>query len=300
MKLYYYKSLTGNFGDDLNPWLWPKLIPEIFDEDHSTLFVGIGTLLNHRIPKPPSKVIFGTGLGYGEKPSVDDRWHFYCVRGPKTAHELGLPADLAITDSAALVRTIVSPASNRDGGAAYMPHFSSCDHADWPAICQAAGLRFIDPGWPVEKVLDEIRRSSVLITEAMHGAIIADTLRVPWQAVSCYEHILDFKWLDWTSSLEMNYRPVKLYGVWDSERYLPLTGKLKNSIKRAAIRIGMGGAMTEPPPPKSSPSEFDTLICSLANLAKSPDPQLSQDVVFNRALERLQTCLDKVRADYRR
>ena len=33
MKLYYYKAPLGNFGDDLNPWLWPRLLPDIFDDD---------------------------------------------------------------------------------------------------------------------------------------------------------------------------------------------------------------------------------------------------------------------------
>ncbi len=27
MKLYYYKDVIGNFGDDLNSWLWDALIP---------------------------------------------------------------------------------------------------------------------------------------------------------------------------------------------------------------------------------------------------------------------------------
>lgn len=27
MKLYYYRDDVFNFGDDLNAWLWPKLLP---------------------------------------------------------------------------------------------------------------------------------------------------------------------------------------------------------------------------------------------------------------------------------
>jgi hypothetical protein len=35
MKLYYYQDSKGvkNFGDDLNPWLWSKLIPDVLDDD---------------------------------------------------------------------------------------------------------------------------------------------------------------------------------------------------------------------------------------------------------------------------
>ena len=32
MKLFYYKDPTGNFGDDLNPWIWYSLAPELFND----------------------------------------------------------------------------------------------------------------------------------------------------------------------------------------------------------------------------------------------------------------------------
>lgn len=43
MKLFYYEP-GNNFGDQLNPWLWQKLIPGILDNDETNTFVGIGTL----------------------------------------------------------------------------------------------------------------------------------------------------------------------------------------------------------------------------------------------------------------
>jgi succinoglycan biosynthesis protein ExoV len=70
MKLYYFDGKArefeiGNFGDDLNPWLWNKVLPVVFDDDERSLFVGIGTLLNHRLPQKSQKLIFGSGFGYG-------------------------------------------------------------------------------------------------------------------------------------------------------------------------------------------------------------------------------------------
>ena len=52
MKLFYWKE-DQNFGDAMNVWLWPRLLPSNLDADDSTLFVGIGTLLNHRVPVAP-------------------------------------------------------------------------------------------------------------------------------------------------------------------------------------------------------------------------------------------------------
>ena len=106
MKLYYYRTGVRNFGDDLNNWLWPKLIPELLDPTDGYLLIGIGTILNRRIPESPQKVVFGAGVGYGERPVLDDSWTVYCVRGPLTAAALELSPDLAITDPAILVSTL--------------------------------------------------------------------------------------------------------------------------------------------------------------------------------------------------
>ena len=65
MQLYYFKDRHGNFGDDLNPWLWGQLLPEVLRGPSDELFVGIGTLLNHRLPAAPIKHVFGSGHGYG-------------------------------------------------------------------------------------------------------------------------------------------------------------------------------------------------------------------------------------------
>lgn len=37
MKLYYYESKEGNFGDDLNRWLWDSIFPGFFDSDENRL-----------------------------------------------------------------------------------------------------------------------------------------------------------------------------------------------------------------------------------------------------------------------
>jgi succinoglycan biosynthesis protein ExoV len=100
MQLYYFKDRRGNFGDDLNPWLWRQLLPEVLQGSPDELFVGIGTLLNHRLPAAPLKHVFGSGHGYGRKPVIDSQWQFHAVRGFETARALGLPKETVITDAA--------------------------------------------------------------------------------------------------------------------------------------------------------------------------------------------------------
>ena len=43
MKLFYFRSSYGNFGDDINPYIWTKLIPDVIDGDDDAIFLGIGT-----------------------------------------------------------------------------------------------------------------------------------------------------------------------------------------------------------------------------------------------------------------
>ena len=75
MKLYYSYTRMSNFGDALNPRIFGRLFGNILDDDASALLVGIGTILNHRVPKEPHKYVFGSGLGYGAPPDVGDgRW----------------------------------------------------------------------------------------------------------------------------------------------------------------------------------------------------------------------------------
>ena len=212
MKLYYYRDPLGNFGDDLNAWLWPRLIPEMLDDDDSSLFVGIGSILDSRIPHPPRKVVFGTGIGYGRLPALDERWHIYCVRGPLTAQALGLPPGIAITDPAALTATVPLPPVPQRYSVSFMPHFRTPALLAGPGVdvrgaCEDAGIHYIDPSCGVDDVLTDIRSSGVLIAEAMHGAIVADALRVPWTPVKLYTHVLDLKWWDWCKSLGLEYEP---------------------------------------------------------------------------------------------
>ena len=46
MKPYHWPSHHGNFGDDLNLWLWDALLPGLRDVREETLLVGVGTVLN--------------------------------------------------------------------------------------------------------------------------------------------------------------------------------------------------------------------------------------------------------------
>ena len=219
MKLYYYNAQEngfklGNFGDDLNPWIWNRVIPELFEgQSDSKLFVGIGTLLNDFLPPEPTKIIFGSGAGYGKVNVQNDRFKIYFVRGRLTSKLLGIPDEKAITDPAILVKGLYQKADTKKRyKTSYMPHHleSEMNREGWQQICADCGVNYIDPGNSVDQVLDDISATDVLFTEAMHGAIIADAFRVPWVPMVTNEKILEFKWRDWMDGLGIAYEPRRI------------------------------------------------------------------------------------------
>ncbi|MEG8016114.1 polysaccharide pyruvyl transferase family protein [Sphingomonas sp. 22R3R2A-7] len=215
MRLFYYHSKHGNFGDDLNGWLWERLAPGRWDDRSDTLFSGIGTIIGN--PQPPASrtVVFSSGFGYSKIPADwgSDRWKVAAVRGPLTAKVLGLPADAAVADGALLLSTLQElkpiPEPKR-GNVIFIPHHTALDFAGWEEACDLSGVDMVDPRGDSHQVIGRIREAKLVIADSMHAAIIADTLRVPWIPVASSNQISTFKWLDWSMSLQVPYEPQRL------------------------------------------------------------------------------------------
>ncbi|UAB84437.1 polysaccharide pyruvyl transferase family protein [Zunongwangia sp. SCSIO 43204] len=206
MKLIYYQK-NKNFGDALNPFIFKKLIPNFFDDDPSSIFLGIGSILQFHFPEAHKKVVFSTGFAYGKLPEIDSSYDVICVRGPLTAKRIGIDPKLGITDGAALLKTFDFGEKEKKYKVSFMPHHQSDNNYDWKKVCREVGFNYIDPLSPFLEIIDAIKSSEVILAEAMHAAIVADTLRVPWIPIKMYPSINEFKWKDWTSSLDMQYTP---------------------------------------------------------------------------------------------
>ena len=215
MKLYYYKDVVGNFGDDLNSWLWDTLLPDFFDQDDSVRMSGIGTIINTAMPKTNKWIVFSSGVGYGNPPANfgDDSWDILSVRGPLSAKVLGLPQDKYITDGAALLNTLeeFKPLSESErSGVIFIPHHHALLTGNWQHVCEQAGVEFVNPQWDAKLVINKIRGAKMVLADAMHAAIIADAMRVPWIPLITSPQINPFKWLDWTQTIKENYSPIVL------------------------------------------------------------------------------------------
>lgn len=202
MRVYHYRHASGitNYGDEIGPWLADRCLPQSGTQLRSDLVLLLcGSLLDSTLIRGP-KLIFGAGYCYGRPAKPDPSWDVRFVRGPKTAEVLGLPQVSAITDSAALLGLFFRRAHTRKYRISYMPRFDRFVQAS--AHVRDPRIHLIDPRCDVETVTREIADSEVLVTEALHGAVAADALRIPWVSISVHS-VHDFKWNDWAESLEL-------------------------------------------------------------------------------------------------
>lgn len=275
MKLYYFPGFDGrwNFGDLLNPWLWERMLPGVLDEDDSSLFIGIGTLLNKHVPWTPATIVFGSGAGYSEPPECLENWTVYCVRGPLTAHELSLPPSCVATDPGALAARVYQPESRcKRYAASYMPHISNANPL-LEAVCESLDLYYIDPTWSVERVFDAIAASEMLVTEALHGAITADAMRVPWVPVVSSRSVLEFKWHDWCASLNLDYTPQRIRRPLQFSGHNGPIARRGRSVSSSVTRHTLG------------------------RVVRNAEPVLSDETLLERKLSMLEKRLNEFKLD---
>ncbi len=275
MRLYYHRDAKGNVGDDLNPWLWEQVLPGFFsgvmphdpqsrenDQYSGPIFIGIGTLLNEHIPNKNCKAVFGTGTGYGKtKPLQNAR--VYALRGPLTAKKLGLPEQLAITDSAILVHRLVTqkPAISHKWG--FIPHCSTIRQGNWEWISRMANVHLIRPDLSPDRFFQELLSCETVIAEAMHGAILADSLRIPWIPVKTHSGILDFKWQDWCASMKLPYRPCRLPSIWGLPENKSIIKTTKVCLKSYLAVLALNVIKKKVSPQRSGSSHFDTRLIQM-------------------------------------
>ena len=220
MKLYRWRD-RPNFGDELNDVLWPDYFGPFLREDDDTVFAAIGTVLSPSLGKDGQVIVFGSGCGYDPLPDLGAHWRFYFVRGPLSARLLGLDQRLAITDPAILLADR-RPKAEPGRTVSFIPHWETSLSPLWREACRLADIQYIDPLAPVPEICDQLARSSTVIAEAMHGAIVADAFRVPWIPALTSSRFNLFKWQDWGSSLGVSpgFHALPQIGIADMLRML--------------------------------------------------------------------------------
>ena len=296
MKLYYWQKGNGkeNFGDNLNPWLWNKIIPDYLDDDPQIAFIGIGTLINGGLPKKTpqasTRILFSTGVGYGKSLlKIDSSYKIYCVRGALSAKKLGLDPSLAITDGGILTRKYYKvPTQKKTYKFSFMPH-RKLVYKGWKDVCQYLGFGYIDPTWSTEKVLDALSTTEILLAEAMHGAIVADALRIPWIPIVTHKKILSFKWEDWCSSIQVEYNPQNIqleYSPQNTDCLDYLDGSKSSNLSPMNTHDG-----------SSNYDQRKSIGSQLKKISQSFSPVLSSDTRVEELTNRLEEKIEHLKSD---
>ena len=258
---------NGNIGDDLNEYIWPNYL-KLGGNNQNHLVIGIGSLLNVNIPQAQKYTVISAGIGYGELPSVDKNWTFIAVRGEYSKSAFNLNDDVILLDGAYLLRDCYpKPNSAVKNKIGYIPHVESLDYGDWKRVCDLANIQFIDPRLDLDDFLQTLCSCEKVMTEAMHGAIIADCYGIPWKPVKAYHHINTHKWNDWLSAFDTEASFSHINSVWYDIK-IPDKDLLKNTIKKIIFKVNANLNVTPPIYPKSNDSDYIEVAGQLKELIK--------------------------------
>jgi succinoglycan biosynthesis protein ExoV len=235
MKVFMYENVP-NFGDVLNKYIWYSYFGPFLERTDDILMMGIGTVLGQSVHHTGQIIVCGSGCGYGQEIDAIDteKWKIFFVRGPLTAKVLGLSAAACITDPGILTPEIFKAAAPT-GRVVFIPHWATSLNPLWRRACIEAGMDYIDPLAPVADVAAGLSGAKLVVTEAMHGAILADAYRVPWVPAITSSHINKFKWKDWTDSLGVKpeFHDLSPLGMSDKFRDMPLGPGKADAVMQA-------------------------------------------------------------------
>jgi succinoglycan biosynthesis protein ExoV len=299
--LYRWRGEARNFGDELNTLLWPRLLPELLDDNPSALFLGIGSVLDARHDSAVTKVVAGAGYGgYAQPATLDACWVIHWVRGPRTARRLRLSPACGLGDPAMLLPLagLGGPDDGRpkdghpnDGRCVgFMPHFESLAHGAWAEAATLAGVELIDPRGDPIAIIAAIANCRVLVSEAMHGVIVADALRVPWVALLPLAPIHRPKWQDWAEVLELRieFQPGCASSMTEWLHASRLTARHRG---RRVLRLA------EPWLRGIARRRFVAQAARALSDAAAASPQLSSSTALDRSRSRMQERLEALRRD---
>ncbi|RWO92563.1 polysaccharide pyruvyl transferase family protein [Mesorhizobium sp.] len=201
-KIKVYAASTGktfgaqpeNYGDNLMAALLPALFnlqPEFVGQDRAEL-ISTGSVIDsyHRrhpkgvklIKRRPWRTLHVWGSGFMSstgRPDWPQTLAFHAVRGPLSAEKLGQPG-LATGDPALLLPRIWPKPATTGRAVAIVPHFTANRHF------RAKYASSLPRHWKIVDLLDDpqkitraIAESDMVISNSLHGLIVADAYGIP-------------------------------------------------------------------------------------------------------------------------
>jgi len=185
-----------NFGDDINPLLFSKLLdrPVYHARKSRPHLLGQGSILD---AATGDSCVIGSGLltpsSFPFRPN-----QVLALRGELTARATGITPRF-LGDPAVLVGRLFAIRKRPAYRLGFVPHYTN--------VAMRSGVLpedclLIDPGWHPLKVLDAINRCEAILSQSMHGLIFADASGVPNAWLEPHASMIggDFKFRDYYST----------------------------------------------------------------------------------------------------
>jgi len=200
-----------NFGDDINPFFFEKVCGRgvRFAADRRRLHIlGVGSILEMA---NAWSIVCGSGFLTRPRRPPPLPAELVAVRGEFSRAAFDHADDVLVGDPLVLVDAIVAPVEKRHS-VGLIPHVRSID--EWRSR-NKRGIHLVDPAGDPWEVVRDIASCDVVLSQSLHGLIIADTFGVPnvWVAPTDAMTGGPFKFEDYFSTLD---RPKERVPVTDA------------------------------------------------------------------------------------
>ena len=197
----YWWDGHPNFGDDLTPWLLPRLgVAPVHREPEQARLIGVGSILEF-LPPDWEGAIWGSGLMSDHQYSLP-RAHVLAVRGHLTADRIGAAEGCALGDPGILMARYL-PAPRKRWEVALVPHGHHRQHRDFLRVATSGddSVRVVNVHQSAGRAVQEIASANAVITTSLHGLITADSYGIPavWTTLEPGLGGGDFKFRDYES-----------------------------------------------------------------------------------------------------
>ena len=202
-------SIPNNFGDAISPWLFEKISGcSPVSSQHVANFTGkptyvfIGSILDCLNLK--NAVVCGAGFIQDNSCVHFPPQKVLAVRGPlsrKVFLDLGIDCPEVYGDPALLLPEFFSPCTNKEWDVGIIPHYADKETlAKTTIISHGLSFKIIDIESNPEQVMNDIGRSSCILSSSLHGIITAHAFGVPAAWVKFSDKLLggDFKFHDYS------------------------------------------------------------------------------------------------------
>ena len=193
-----------NFGDYIDQFIFDQ-IGMVFPAES---MLGCGSLLesNHLGKFPKDAIVWGSGSdGSPLKKEQLQHLNIYSVRGPLTRQKINIDCDLG--DPGFLIPCFIKPRFKKDR-ITYIPHWANYDKYKRNQMTIGENL-LVNPFGIFEQIIDDINSSSFVMTNSLHGAIVAQAYNIPWAPVKTKQETMPniFKWHDLFLYLGLDFKP---------------------------------------------------------------------------------------------